>query len=302
LKDTVDELKEARGSIATAKSDLESARSELEVAEVRAKELKDKLAALEKQAVNLIAAIKGRKSEADALFISFQASLTVSQQQNLEIVRKRNPEKFRQVSDGRPSLNRLWPNGKTLKIRFLNGDVAVQREIEEVAQEWSRYANLKFQFGADRDAEIRIAIGSPGEGTWSYVGNQALAISGEKPTMTLGLQGVSISEDHFRFAVLHEFGHVLGLIHEQGNPNASIAWDKEAIYQKFSYWTPETVERNITGTDKSIPAAEYRAFDPLSIMWYPVPMDIIPRNLVVREAAVLSESDKKFVSQLYPSN
>ena len=41
----------------------------------------------------------------------------------------------------------FWENGKTLRVRFLDGDSVVQAKVEKFAYEWSQIANIKFQFG-----------------------------------------------------------------------------------------------------------------------------------------------------------
>ena len=47
--------------------------------------------------------------------------------------------------------------------------------------------------------------------------------------------------------VLQEFGHALGVLHEQSYPDA-IQWNKDTIYKYFSYsqvppWTKEQVDQ-----------------------------------------------------------
>lgn len=53
---------------------------------------------------------------------------------------------------------KLWKPGRTLRVRFLDGDPAVQKRIEPLAQEWCKVADLKFVFGDDPNAEIRISF------------------------------------------------------------------------------------------------------------------------------------------------
>src|SRR5262245_59028357 len=73
-----------------------------------------------------------------------------------------------------------WPNGSQLKVRFLNGLAAVQERIVPIAHEWSKYANITFDFGNHADAAIRIAIRDGQQytdpGSWSFLGTYALNI------------------------------------------------------------------------------------------------------------------------------
>ena len=70
--------------------------------------------------------------------------------------------------------------------------------------------------------------------------------------------------------MMHEFGHVLGLIHENQNPNAKLPWDRDAVFRQMAgppnFWSRATVERSILAPEK---ISGYRAFDPDSIMMFP---------------------------------
>jgi len=70
-----------------------------------------------------------------------------------------------------------WKNGRTLRVRFLDGQPAVQAKVKRFAQEWEKFANIKFDFGNDPDGEIRISFEQ--EGSWSYIGVDATTIPGK---------------------------------------------------------------------------------------------------------------------------
>ena len=50
-------------------------------------------------------------------------------------------------------VGKKWQNGKTLRVRFLDGDPAVQAKVQKYAQDWSRHANITFTFVSDPNAE-----------------------------------------------------------------------------------------------------------------------------------------------------
>jgi len=79
-----------------------------------------------------------------------------------------------------------WKPGRTLRVRFLEGDKAVQQKVEHYAHQWEQYANIKFVFGNDPHAEVRIAF-DPSSGSWSYIGTDILTIPAGQPTYELRL-------------------------------------------------------------------------------------------------------------------
>ena len=127
---------------------------------------------------------------------------------------------------------KLWQPGRTLRVRFLDGDPTVQQKLQPYAHVWSQYANIKFVFGTDPDAEIRISFAQPG--SWSYIGTDALSIAKNEPTMNFGWLKKTTVNDEYSRVVTHEFGHALACIHEHQNPVADIPWDKPKVYQVLS--------------------------------------------------------------------
>lgn len=200
-------------------------------------------------------------------------------------------------------LKTLWPVGATVQVRFINGDENMRRRVREIAQQWTRYANLHFDFTDNAKAPVRIELGSPNGGSWSYPGNKALEVPFNQPTMRLGVLSDGISGEEFRFTVLHEFGHVLGLLHETQNPNADIAWNRDVVYREYSgppnHWSRSQIERQFFERD-AIPRTGYRAFDAQSVMWYQLPDKLFVRPPVQRNSAELSAGDKAFSALLYP--
>ena len=142
----------------------------------------------------------------------------------------------------------LWAPGEVLRCSFMGGDPVVQAKVEKVAHQWEKYANIKFLFGDDPDAEIRIAF-IDGAGSWSYLGTEALGIAKNQPTMNYGWLKPNTSDGEYNRTVTHEFGHALGCIHEHQNPSTNIPWDKPAVYRYYggppNNWTKDKVDVNL---------------------------------------------------------
>jgi serralysin len=110
-----------------------------------------------------------------------------------------------------------------------------------------------------------------------------------------------------RRTILHEFGHLLGLLDEIQNPNANIPWRPEVqanppLYIYISYISqvkkcPAPLNRPITYQD-SLP--HYRPFDPTSIMMILIGKGYLTEDVSYGGASGLSTHDKEFVAQLYP--
>ena len=55
-------------------------------------------------------------------------------------------------------IRKMWPNGATLRVRFMGGTPEQQALAREQAGWWSEHANLSFNFNDAPDAEIRISF------------------------------------------------------------------------------------------------------------------------------------------------
>ena len=198
---------------------------------------------------------------------------------------------------------KLWQPGRVLRVRFLDGDPNVQSRIPPFAHLWSEYANVSFEFGDDPDAEIRISFQN--QGSWSYLGTDALVIPKSQPTMNFGWLTAATTNDEYQRVVTHEFGHALGCIHEHQNPANSIPWDRDAVYRYYqgppNYWTREQVDVNLfTRYDADI--TQFSDFDPKSIMLYPIPNEFTLGDFSVGWNKTLSAIDKQFIGTVYAAD
>jgi hypothetical protein len=53
---------------------------------------------------------------------------------------------------------KYWKPGQTLRVRFLNGDEIMKKNVEHAARLWQQYANITFDFGTNNNTELRIGL------------------------------------------------------------------------------------------------------------------------------------------------
>ncbi|WP_405131142.1 M12 family metallopeptidase [Paenibacillus sp. FSL H8-0317] len=195
-----------------------------------------------------------------------------------------------------------WRNGQIIRVKFLDGTDFVKSKVEQYAQVWEEYVNIKFDFGNHEEAEIRISFKL--SGSWSYLGKHCLSISDQTiPTMNYGWFDENTQDEEFRRTTLHEFGHALGFGHEHLNPEVDIPWDKEKVYDYYmgppNNWTKEMIDYNIFNRYEPKEAV-FSPFDDKSIMLYAIPNELTIGEYQVGWNTNLSEMDKEFASQYYP--
>ena len=201
-----------------------------------------------------------------------------------------------------PGRGKLWDNGAGLKIAFLNGEPELQEKVRTIAVEWTKYANIAFDFTMDiYSAEIRVSF-DPGQGSFSYVGSDALSQPAPEATMNIEPEQ---SESSLRAAILVNFGHVLGLMNEEQNPAADIPWNKQAVLDEFMaapyYWERGRIEYMLQKWPKDTFPFE-KAYDPESIMHSEIPTRRTIGDFSTPQATDLSKGDKQWIAQLYPKD
>jgi hypothetical protein len=178
----------------------------------------------------------------------------------------------------------ILPRTEQLEVCLVSGSVPDFLALEAHARQWeadSTWFRFSFRDSAgnarrcrgDRSEPIRISFG-PG-GSWSRIGTIDARLSLQ--TMNIDLATIGKSSN-FPWVVRHEFGHALGLRHEHQNPSSScddeIDWDFRA---------PEVLRARF-GVDPGTIRSQFRrlvafghdfsAYDPLSVMNYPLPREI----------------------------
>jgi hypothetical protein len=104
--------------------------------------------------------------------------------------------------------------------------------------------------------------------------------------------------------IRHEFGHMLGMIHEHQNPNTNpIQWNKPAVIAALSgppnNWDAATIQHNMF--DKyAVSQINGSGFDPASVMLYSFPASWTEDGFHTNPNDALSTLDKTFARHVYP--
>jgi len=133
---------------------------------------------------------------------------------------------------------RYWETGQTIKIAWVGGNSAQWDFVKRHAERWLQYANLKFEWAVPV-SQSDIRIGFNNTGAWSWVGRPSLSI-GTQQTMNFGWLTID--------TVIHEFGHMLNLLHGHQHPDRPDL-KHDVIYQETSQppngWNKAITDSNI---------------------------------------------------------
>jgi hypothetical protein len=199
-------------------------------------------------------------------------------------------------------LSAKWPVGSHIKVKFLNGDPQYYPLIFKYAKEWETHAQITFDFIDSGAADVRISLTND-LNSWSFIGKECLTITDQsKPTINFGCFINSISLAEKRSTVLHEFGHVLGCVHEHQQPAANMAWDEAAILRAYSIipgWDEQKVRHNILN---KLPQSNIAnsSYDQYSIMHYYFPAHFMLNGIGSNMNLNLSQGDIDFIEFCYP--
>ena len=203
-------------------------------------------------------------------------------------------------------VSKLWRPGLTIRVKFLEGAASLQRKVERFAREWTQFANIEFAFfppGSTEPAEERLSF-SADPGSWAALGTDALVFSEDAPTINFGWLKPNTDDEEISRVVVHNFGHVLGLVHEHQQPNARLKWNREEVYRLFSgppnNWDKAMIDNNMLARYRQSSVIPYRPYDPDSIMLYQFPASLFQNKKPTKNNTRLSASDKEFIARLYP--
>ncbi|EGX51056.1 hypothetical protein AOL_s00054g792 [Orbilia oligospora ATCC 24927] len=167
---------------------------------------------------------------------------------------------------------------------------------------WETGQTIKIRLGGKSD--VRISFDQYKD-SYSYLGTNAITIPQDTATMNLALNDHTTTE-RVRAVVLHEFGHLLGCIHEHSSPASSIPWNEEAVYdfyQRTNGWDRAKTCHNVLRKYDRNTISQFSEFDPKSIMIYTIDESVLlPGNsrFVTSWNTRLSATDKEFIGKLYP--
>lgn len=224
------------------------------------------------------------------------------------------------------------PNNIKIGVVFLDGTEEQKKQVRELAQTWITEAKAGIEWVFDpfdptnpAVNQIRITFrGKDGpwdRGNWSAVGREALDIPKAQPTMSFATENGKAPGQR---AILHEFGHALGLEHEHQHPwrtfdlepkkavivkdHVNTAWcsKKDPLDPKKTVFMTQQecekkVEEQIIKTKlvaQLCPGST--AYDPASVMHYPIPAAWTVQGKPIGGADTLSPGDTKCIGATYP--
>ncbi|MBN8666333.1 MAG: hypothetical protein J0M30_02440 [Chitinophagales bacterium] len=205
------------------------------------------------------------------------------------------------ISQNLYTCKQFWWEKDTLAVKFIdpNPDPVVISRIKETAKTWEQYCSIVFDFENRLTPDITVSL--------MYGVNESCVGNTSKwatPSLKLtGLRRNSPQELYNKY-VLHEFGHAIGLFHEQQTPNVDIPWNEEFLFSYYGKppngWSKDMVRKNILNKPHYTNCVA-SAYDNESIMIYEIlPSMVKDRRYATNGASKLSRTDIENIQKIYP--
>lgn len=216
-----------------------------------------------------------------------------------------------------------WPQGYTIKVKFLNGDDWQKAWVQKVVKEQVEplvNPNLFIQFVNTSDnADVKIKFVYDGTYGGSLIGircrdtgqnegslffggdmldfplSRQFEFEGVQYTVPENIKGQQPDPNHNGSVIKHEFGHVFGKWHEHQNPiNNPIQWDIPKTLNYYTSepppWSKDEVYYNVINK-LPLNQADATSFDSMSIMMYGVDASLTTNNVGFKRMYEYSPQD-----------
>jgi hypothetical protein len=200
-----------------------------------------------------------------------------------------------------------WPaKGVQLSVSFMDSPkLDLRKRILLHMNAWGRKANVKFAetSGVGQVRSARLDSPEDQAGYWSYVGTEILEIEEDQPTMNLEGFTMRTSEAEFRRVVRHEAGHTLGFDHEHMRSDIVDLIDPAkaiSFFDEDQGWTPKEVKEQVLTPLKKKSIMGTAEADPVSIMCYQLPGEIMKDGKPVKGGKDINPRDHAFAASIYP--
>ncbi|MCU0387147.1 MAG: M12 family metallopeptidase [Chitinophagaceae bacterium] len=194
----------------------------------------------------------------------------------------------------------FWPTGKVITVGFVNGTTEQRVAVLAIAKEWEKHGNIRFEAADVKDAIVRIRLTHSGA-NYTYIGTDILKADPGENNMQLDQSLFGKNHAELRKVVLHQFGHVLGMVHEFNPPDEGAQWDKVHIQKEFrrAGWSALDIENNLYGLyTHRITNGWF--WDRHSIMHLGIAYRHLNKGIPIYVNEEISEGDSMWLGSRYP--